>query len=61
MAMNSKRGDRAASAPVKSDAAGTLFGPLAMALLEEGPAICVTDTRGRRLFANKPYERIAAA
>jgi PAS domain S-box-containing protein len=65
--MNSKRGDRTASAQARptatahSDGAERLFGPLAMALLEEGPAICVNDASGRRLFANKPYERIAAA
>jgi PAS domain S-box-containing protein len=61
MVMSWKRGERAVSGPAKPDGAGALFGPLAMALLDEGPAICITDTSGRRLFANKPYERIAAA
>jgi len=63
--MKSKRGDLAAtarsSATAKPDDTGTLFGPLAMALLEEGPALCVTDAKGRRLFANRAYDRIASA
>ena len=65
--MSPRQGERAATAPAgdpvvaKPGADASLFSPFAVALLEEGPPVCVADAGGRRLYANAAYERIAAA
>ena len=60
LSLSVDRGDEA-RAETRPDPASDPVAEVARALLDDGPATCVTDPRGELIYANAAYERIAIA